>query len=250
METEHEKAMRIAREVREVYAYSFARQIYNLNMAEAARRADLILSSDPRKRYGKYRDQIVSIFTCLNQAGIRDCRELAAEADTPEHLAILSKRTAVSEGDIVAALWFWRNWVLPGKKYLRELVEKDDSIMLKNLTVLREHGIKFNLDLLERGRTKENRQSIARETGLPEEVITELTHRSDFTRLPFFSRAAIQNHFGAGYCTLEKLAAADLETLVDDMVRYAISQGKKPFHGMEYDTSLAMAKIQPKIIES
>ena len=127
-------------------------------------------------------------------------------------------------------------------------MSRKNAQQLGYVTTLRESGVRFNLDLLEMGRTRQFRGRLARITGVPEEFIFELTHRADFTRLPYVRGSTVCNYFNAGYTTLEKLAQADLAALQADMDSYAAAIGKNLKHGMELDSGIVIAGILPKIV--
>ena len=122
---------------------------------------------------------------------------------------------------------------------------------MEYVTTLRENGIRFTLDILEKGRTKEGRQRIRKETGVPEDFIYDLVNRADLTCMPYISGKTVKHYFGGGYKSLEKLAKAELSQLTEDMVEYLDSIGMKLSRSfIELDSGIAIAKILPKVVEN
>jgi len=117
------------------------------------------------------------------------------------------------------------------------------------MAILKNQGVRNNLDILEKGGSLAGRKTLAAQTGLPLEFLTEMTNRADFTRMPYFHGKTINNFFGAGYSTLELLANAEPQKLLTDMMSYGRSIGKNLKLGMEVDSGRIIARVLPKIVE-
>jgi len=170
--------------------------------------------------------------------------------ETKEKFEEFHSKAGLSMREIIRAIKYLFFWVLPSKKYLRELIDADNQKHLDYVTTLRKKGLRFTLDILEKGRTKEGRQRIAEETDVPEDFIYDLVNRADLTRMPYISGKTVKHHFGGGYNTLEKLANADLSQLTKDMTKYFDSIGiKLRVSFMELDSGIVVAEILPKIVE-
>ena len=238
----------IPRRLLDVLAYDFARKYYNHSMREAQAYAARLLGSDPRQRYGAMLAEITASFQRLQDLKVNTMQEFILSVENPQKLEEFYKRSQLPLQALVGVLHYLLYWVLPARIYLRELVDPEEPQHLSYVTTLRESGVRFNLDLLEMGRSRQFRGRLARITGVPEEFIFELTNRADFTRLPYVRGSTVRNYFNAGYTTLEKLAQADLTSLQADMDRYAASIGKNLKHGMELDSGIVIAGILPKIV--
>ena len=114
---------------------------------------------------------------------------------------------------------------------------------------LRTAGIRTNLDLLEHGRTASSRADLATASALTESAVLELVHRADLSRMPWASKATINNIVGAGYGSISKLANAPTEQLYADFFRYGKSIGKNLKLGNEIENSHRIAKIIPIILK-
>ena len=230
-------------------SYSFVRKAYPHSMQEAQDYARRLLGDDPRRRYGGWLVFLQKTFKTLSTAGITDYQDLVNRAGSEAELETLAQKLGVPTGDIVGVLKYLVYWVLPGKKELNRLILPTDADKKANNAILREHGVRSNLDLLEKGGSLAGRKALAAQSGLPLEFITEMTHRADYSRMPWFHGKTINHFIGAGYPTLEQLAKADLVKLSADMLRYGQSIGKNLKFGVEADSGGIIARVLPKVVE-
>ena len=188
-------------------------------------------------------------FKALGTAGVKDYQDLINRLGSEAELEAFAQKMGIPTGDIVGVLKYLLYWVLPGKKDLNQLILPTDTQKKANNAILREHGIRSNLDMLEKGSSLAGRKKLAAQSGLPLEFITEMTHRADFSRMPWFHGKTINHFIGAGYPTLELLAKADLEKLSADVLRYGQSIGKNLKFGVEADSGGIIARVLPKVVE-
>jgi len=209
-----------------------------------------MLGDYPRPKYGEYMKKLNKVFRQLDRFGVKNYLEFMHHMETKEKFEAFHNEAGLKIQDTIRALKYLFNWVLPSKKYLRELIDANNQKHLEYVTTLRKNGIRFTLDILEGGRTKMERQRIAAETGVPENFVYDLVNRADFTRMPYISGKTVKHYFGGGYNTLEKLASADLDQLTRDMTEYFKSIGiKLRASFMELDSGIVIAEILPKIVE-
>jgi hypothetical protein len=230
-------------------SYSFVRKAYHHDMQEAQVYARQLLGDDPKQRYGGWLENLQKTFNKMGTAGVKDYQDLITRLGSEEELEAFAQKLDIPIGDIIGVLKLLLYWVLPGKINLNQLVDPQETQKLANLAILKEHGIRSNLDILEKGSSLAGRTNLAAQSGLPLEFITEMTNRADFTRMPYFHGKTINNFFGAGYSTLELLANADLAKLSADMLRYGQSIGKNLKFGMEVDSGGIIARVLPKVVE-
>jgi hypothetical protein len=230
-------------------SYSFVRKAYPHTMQEAQVYAKRLLGDDPRQRYGAWLVFLQKTFNTLGTAGVKDYQDLINRLSSEAELEALAQKLCLPTGDIVGVLKYLLYWILPGKKYLNQLVDPKDTQKLANIAILKEHGIRFNLDILETGGSLAGRKKLTAQTGLPLEFITEMTHRADYSRMPWFHGKTINHFIGAGYPTLELLAKADPEKLTADVLRYGQSIGKNLKFGVEADSGGIIARVLPKVVE-
>jgi hypothetical protein len=229
------------------FNYAFVRRIFNFTMAQLIDYTTRVLGEDTRQRYTAYLQTLTAAFTQLEQAGVKDVLQLIETVDTREKLAAFLVRSGVETSLVIGALKYLAYWFIPTPKYLREL-SREDPAFLEAVARLRACGLRFNLDLLERGLTPAARRQLAETSGVAPELIDELVHRADFSRLPWASKATISNYVGAGYGSLARLAAAEPEQLSADFYRYGQSIGKNLKHGNEIDNGQRIARIVPRIV--
>ena len=238
----------LRRRWRDAFAYPFVCETYNFTMLEMADYTQHLLGEDTRGRYTEYTQRLTQTLNHLHVAGTRDILDLVRQIGTCEAFEIFADRTTVHAKDLMAVLKYLVYWFIPTKKLLSGLVSKDfrtkDAIQ-----VLRNLGIRTNLDILQQGLTQVARKAMAESSGLSEAVINELVNRADFSRMPWASKATISNILGAGYASLTALANANLEQLYGDFHSYGKSIGKNLKLGNEIDNSYRIAKIMPLILE-
>lgn len=233
----------------EVFEYGFVKDHYNHSMEEAQGYAGRLLGNDPKGRYGKWLEALKAGFQSLAAIGVKDYLDFIRRVETKEKLAAFHENAGLALSVIIDLLKYLLKWVLPTKSYLAELVDEDALKALELISTLRQNGVRFTLDILETGRTKQGREEMARRAGVPEAFIFEMVNRADFTRLPFVRGSTVRNYFHAGYDSLQKLANADLAELSDAMIRYGQSIGKDLKHGMEVDSGIVIARILPALVE-
>lgn len=95
-----------------------------------------------------------------------------------------------------------------------------------------------------------DRRALAARSGAPAALVDELVHRADFSRLPWTSAATISNYIGAGFATLEALAAAEPELASAQYHRYGASIGKNLKLGNEIENGHRIARLIPRVVET
>lgn len=238
----------------QILSYDFVRKYYNHSMNQAKNYTTRLLGDYAAcmhaPKYGEYMEKLNKVFKQLDSLGVKNYLEFMHHVKTKEKLEKFHSEAGLSVQEIIRTIKYLFYWILPSKKYLRELIDADNQKHLKFVTTLRENGLRFTLDILEKGRTKEGRQRIAKETGVPEDFIYDLVNRADLTRMPYISGKTVKHYFGGGYNSLEKLANADLDQLTKDMKEYFDSIGiKLRASFMELDSRIVIAEILPKIVE-
>jgi len=238
----------LCRGFQESFSYSFVRKNYNFSIPELADYTRFLLGGDPRARYTEYASLLTRIFTELHQAGILNILALIAQTETRELLESFIERSVILAREIAAVLKYLFYWIIPRSKILTTLV-RDDPEIGNAVIVLRELGLRTNLDLLQHGITPTGRKALADASGLPEAIISALVNRADFSRLPWASKATISNIIGAGYGSLAQLAAADPQQLYTDFFRFGKGIGKNLRLGNEIENSYRIAKIMPVVLQ-
>lgn len=239
----------LIKRLRNTLSYPFVRVAYPHNMQEAQIYAKRLLGDDPKQRYSSWLINLQKTFNQFGTAGVRDYQDLITRLGSEEELEAFAQKLDIPLGDIIGVLKFLLYWVLPGKTNLNQLIDPQETIKLEYMAILKDQGVRNNLDILEKGGSLAGRKILAAQTGLPLEFLTEMTNRADFTRMPYFHGKTINNFFGAGYSTLELLAKAEPQTLSGDMLSYGRSIGKNLELGMEVDSGRIIARVLPKIVE-
>ena len=230
------------------FSYPFVGEIFNLTTPQLIDYTQKLLLGDSRGRYKEYNSKLVEIMTRLDQAGVQNVLGLKERTANRQKLEFFVDACAIQAPDIIMVLKFLVYWLIPGEKYLSGLVRANPETLYA-IKVLREHGVRTNLELLEKGRTASGRKSLAESSGLPSEVVSGLVNIADFSRMPWASKATISNFIGAGYSSLAHLTNADPDKLYEDFFNYGKSIGKNLKLGNEIENSYRIAKIVPVILQ-
>jgi len=239
----------IIEKMQTVLSYKFVKEQYNHSMAEAADYVDRLLGYDPK--YANKVNMLKEFFKNLDSVKVKNYADLLHQIEDKEKCEKFLKKTKLPFRELILALNYIFRWVLPFKLYLRELIDTDDETQKKHLGKLRKFNIKFNLDLLEAGKTKEGRRKISKETGIPETFINELVNRADMTRLPYSNRKTVKYLFAAGYSSVDKIAQTNLKQLTENMQAYFERIGIRLSRSfIDVNGISTWAKAIPKIVQT
>ena len=230
------------------FAYPFVQKAYNFSLPVLDTYTQQLLKGDPRGRYTIFASQLIDIIHGLHESGVPDVVDLQKRTASREHLEVLIGQVKVPAPKIAMLLKYLVYWVVPAEKYLNGLV-RDAPGIHEAIAVLRELGVRTNLQLLEKGISQVERKVLSNKTHLPVDTIVELVNRADFSRMPWSSKATISNIIGAGYPSLAKLAEAEPGKLYSDFFAYGKSIGKNLKLGNEIESSYRIAKIMPKVLQ-
>ncbi len=230
------------------FTYPFVGELFNLSTPQLINYTQKLLMGDSRGRYKEYNSRLVEIITRLDQAGVQNVLDLMERTANRQKLEIFVDAYAIQAPDVIMVLKFLVYWLIPGEKYLSGLVRAEPEV-LDAIKVLREQGVRTNLELLEKGRTAPKRNFLVEISGLPLEMISVLVNIADFSRMPWASKATISNFIGAGYTSLAQLTNADPDKLYEDFFHYGKSIGKNLKLGNEIENSYRIAKIVPVILK-
>jgi hypothetical protein len=232
-----------------VLSYDFIQKHYNHNMKEAKGYVGRLLGYD--QKYAEYIIKLTDVFEKLDRLKVENYTELVQKIRAREKCERFLSHAELPFEDFISTLNYIFRWVLPFRNvYLKQLVDTDNEVHKKYIERLREHDIKFNLDILEYGRTKEGRMKLSKETGIPEDFLFDLVNRADLTRLPYMSKQTVNHLCGAGYNTIDKLARVDVEKLKNDMKSYFGKKGIRLGSFIDLTGLVEWARAIPKIVES
>jgi hypothetical protein len=117
--------------------------------------------------------------------------------------------------------------------------------------LLAKAGIGDVAQMLEAGKDAKSRESLAKETGVPEEMIFELVKLSDLARISGLKGIRARLYYDAGYDTLEKLAECQPEPLREALIEFVERTGFEgiPALPKEVEATIRQAKTLPKLID-
>jgi hypothetical protein len=228
--------------------YKLIRDAYNFSLPELEGYTQKLLGGDARGRYAVYNLRINQILGRLDTAVVQNVVSLIGRTDSRKQLELFVTQSGISAPEIAMVLKYLAYWVIPADKYLSGLVRNDPHLQ-ETILLLREAGIRTNLELLQAGKSACGREALAKNTGLSPNVIFELVNRADFSRLPWASKATISNIMGAGYTSLKQLTDANPAQLTADFLAYGKSIGKNLKLGNEIENSYRIAKIIPQVLD-
>ncbi len=112
-------------------------------------------------------------------------------------------------------------------------------------------GIRNIKQMLEAGRTRQARSSLAAKVGISEDVILELVKLSDLARIPGVKGIRARLYHDAGVDTVEKMAQWEPEALREAMIEFV---DRTNFEGIaplpaEAAYTVAKAKSLPRLVE-
>lgn len=180
---------------------------------------------------------------------MKDYADLVDRAASGAGLDALARQSSLTTGAVIGVLKYLLYWVLPGKKDLNRLSLATDAARKVKNALLKQHGVHSSLDLLQKRASPDGRQALADQSGLPLEFVTEMVHRADYARMPWWRGKTIDHFISAGYPNLKRLAQAGVEQIQADMQRYGQSIGKNLKFGVEADSGGIVARVLPEVVE-
>lgn len=208
-----------------VMAYPTIWKAYNTDLAQAGEYARRMFP-DKNIEAGEYPANVLSTIERLQTAQICNWGNLFLIIPTRAECAKFASEHNLQFEEFIDLLNYLLRWALPFQTSSRELIDHESSQEMSWYGLLKQHKLSSSFDLLERGHTSAGRNDLAKFTYLPSDIITRLVHRADIARLPFVRRKTILPVCGAGYDTLAKIAAADLDQMESDLVSYFRHMGK------------------------
>ncbi|MCX6653979.1 MAG: DUF4332 domain-containing protein [Candidatus Bathyarchaeota archaeon] len=234
-------------EIGEVFSYSFIQENYNHNMKEATSYLEELLGYDPK--HEKYINRIANVFTILDGLNVDTYADLINRIETKEKCENFLRKTKLPFEELLLILNHIFHWVFPHRLYLRELIDTENECHKTYIEKLRYRRIRFNLDILENGRTREGREKLFKDTGIPESFILIFVNLADMSRLPYSNRKTVKHLQAGGYDSVAKLAQTDPETIVEDMSSYFEKIGIKLSGFIDLKGIAQWARTMPVVVE-
>jgi len=140
-----------------------------------------------------------------------------------------------------------KEWVQLEKSRLNDF----DGINKEYNKKLSSVGIRTARQMLEKGRNQSDRNLLANQSGVPIDYILELVKLSNLARIGGLKKKRARLFYEAGFDTLDRIAAKDIDTLMSDLANYIQKTG---FQGRgvsqsEAEHTISMAKFLQRIIE-
>jgi hypothetical protein len=238
----------LIKRISEVFSYSFIQEHYNHNMREATDYVRELLGYD--LKYAKHISRMTNTFKSLNGLKVENYTDLIHKVENKEKSEDFLRKTQLPFEDLIFTLNYIFRWVLPHLLHLRELIDTENKTHSNYIEELKMNKIRFNLDILEHGKTRKSREKLSKETGIPKSFILELVNLADMSRLPYSNRKTVKHLLAGGYNRLAKLAQTDSEKIIEDMKLYFSRIGVKPSGFIDLKGITQWAKTMPIIVEN
>jgi hypothetical protein len=200
-------------------AYPVLWHAYDHDMAQAAAFAHRLFPGIDSKA-GEYPAHVIATFEHLGSTGISNWGDLLSRVSTRAECAAFISDYDLNFENFINLLNYLLRWGFPFQTASRELLEHDDPQEMAHYGILKQNGLMTGFDILEQGHTLPGRYALSGRTGLPVGFVTSLAHRADIARLPYVRRKTILPLCAAGYDTLARIAAADLDQMESDLEAY------------------------------
>ena len=229
-------------------SYSFIQEHYNHNMQEAGNYVRKLLGYD--QKYEESIKKLTRILKSLENAKIRNYPDLMEKVETREKCENFLESTKIPFKDLISLLNYVFRWVLPFRNvYLKQLIDPENESHMAYIKKLKEHDIKFNLDILECCRTRKGRAKLSETARIPEDFILDLVNRADLTRLPYMSKKTVEHLCNAGYDSVGKLAKVEAGKLREDMKSHFNKVSIRLGSFIDLAGLVEWARTVPKIVE-
>ena len=236
----------LIKKILDVFSYSFVQEYYNHDMSEAINYVRKLLGYNPI--FAKQVSKTANMLKSFGSLRVKNYTDLILKVENKEKCEDFLGKSQLSFEDFIATLNYVFRWVLPHKLYLRELIDTKNETHKNYIKALSKHKIRFNLDILEYGRTGEGREKLAKETGIPESFILDLVNLADMSRLPYSNRKTVKHLCAGGFDSVAKLAQVDSEKISEVMKSYFDRMGVKISGFIDLKGIAQWAKTIPAIV--
>jgi hypothetical protein len=237
----------LIKKMTEVFCYSFIQEHYNHNMKEATDYLGELLGYD--LKYEKHISKMANIFKILSGFEVKNYADLIHKVENKEKCEDFLRKTQLPFENLIFALNHIFRWVFPHCLYLRDLIDTENESDKICIEKLRIRKIRFNLDILEYGRTRRDREKLSMEIGIPQSFILDLVNLADMSRLPYSNRKTVKHLSAAGYDSVAKLAQTDSERITKDMKSYFEKIGVKLSGFIDLEGIAQWARTMPIVVE-
>jgi hypothetical protein len=237
----------LIRELDVVFSYNFIQEHYNHNMKEATNYLEELLGY--AAKHEKYASRVTKTFMILDDLKVNTYTDLINRIESREACENFLRKTKLPFEELILVLNHIFRWVLPHRIYLKQLIDLDDEYQISYIEKLRNLRIRYNLDILENGRTREGREKLSRDTGASEPFVLNLVNLADMSRLPYSNRKTVKHLLAGGYYRVAKLAQTDSKKIVDDMRSYFERIGVKTSGFIDLEGIAQWARTMPIVVE-
>jgi hypothetical protein len=164
-------------------------------------------------------EELEARFNVLNSMGMKNLSDLMTALSTKQKIKYFSHQSGLPIDYLVILGREIRSYK-PKPVYLREI----SGLNMGDIEKLANLGITHSKHFFERGRTREQREELARITGISLDSLLELAKLSDLARVRGLGPAFTRLFFESGSETLEQLSGCDPQVLFREV--HAMNQRK------------------------
>lgn len=228
-------------------SYDFVSQYYDRKISKVRQFLAALLERKDNK-HATYLSSVLTTLRDIEVFGVGTISGLLEFIPTREQFEHFIHTSIIEFHDLVRLLNCLLRWILPFSRPIAEFIRKEERNESEYLFILREQGVRFNLDMLEQYRQKSSRDELG--DNVPSSYIIELLHRTDISRLPYVSGKTVHTLCGAGYDTLDKIGGANEERLEKSVSDYLESIGLRYSRSfLDIEGAINQARAIPHILE-
>lgn len=162
----------------------------------------------------------------LEKAGVDNLYDFLVLVPTRSQAQGFIASAGIRQPALMGFMDYFKQWWFPFPATLRQLVEEGDPRLDEALGQLKECKIANSMSLLEAAAVQAERVQLSKLCGISLELLTELVHRADVSRLPYTSGGAVKRLWAMGYRSLADIRSADAQDYFRRVKAYFATGGK------------------------
>jgi len=170
----------------------------------------------------------------IEQAGIHDLYAFLDRVSTRAQAETFLKVSGIPKPSLMGWMDYLKQWWFPYPASLLQVVEEDNPRLKPALAQMKAVKIANGFTLLEAAAEPGGRSELSRRVGIEAEVLLDLVHRADVSRLPYTSGGAVKRLWAMGYRSLDDIRRADPQDYAARVEAYFAAGGK----GFAFDAKM------------
>jgi hypothetical protein len=214
--------------------FRFVQKYYNRALAEFAREAPELMHRFTTIQKPGGSAWFAETLGQIEKAGVSDLYGFLERVTTRSQAQAFLDISGIAQPDLMGWVDYVKQWWLPYPATLRQLVEEGDPLLDALLGQLKGVKIANSMTLLEAAAEPGDRTALAQQLGIAVDLLSDLVHRADVSRLPYTSGGAVKRLWAMGYRSLSAIRAADLQEYAARVEVYFAAGGQ----GSTFDSKM------------